>query len=278
MTGARVLRNGPNKQIPRSVPRLRSGQARDDKQGVVACIGIDLAWSERNPSGLALLHFDPRRGSIELLETCCLQKDNEILHWVQDRRRSVTVLGIDAPLIAPNPAGTSRAGDRQLTRAFGRFHAGTYPANRSKCVRPIHLRKKLERLGFNPNPTAAPRQAGSWQLEVFPHPAQVVLFKLPRILKYKKGPAAARRAGLEQLAAHIQRDLPRLRPRLVLNSALRQLCRLPSFLRGRALKDREDQLDALVCGYVAAYYWRWGGQRCQVFGDVRKGYIVCPVR
>jgi len=86
-----------------------------------------------------------------------------------------------------------------------------------------------------------------------------------------------RRRGLRQLAARLRRDLARKRPQLTANGELRRLLAPRGVLRGGALKDWEDRLDAVVCGYIAAYYWWWGEKRCRVFGDDwRRGYIVTP--
>lgn len=242
-------------------------------------LGIDLAWGERNPSGLAALRFDGRRQRLSLFDSGRVTADEEILAWVARHATGTTLLGIDAPLIAPNPLGVGRPCDGQVTSAFGKFHAGTYPANRVKCARPLRLRRKLEEAGFDPDPDFPARSSGRRQMEVFPHPAQVVLFHLPRILKYKKGPLAAKRRGLTRLARHVTRDLPRLKPALALNSALRELCgAIPQIATGNELKAREDTLDAVICAYVAAYYWFWTTSRCRVFGDVRTGYIIVPAR
>lgn len=242
----------------------------------VVCLGIDLAWSHRNQTGLAVMHLFPASRRIELVATSVLQTDREILAWVNCYRSSTTVIGIDAPIIAPNPAGTGRRCDREVTSLFGRYHAGTYPANRQKCQRPIKLRRALQRLGFSPDPNSVVRRRGCRQIEVYPHPAQIALFDLPRIIKYKKGRPKERLNGLRQLAAHIRRDLHTRRPQLRLSHLVGQLCTITSSLRGRALKHREDQLDALVCAYIAGHFWFWGYQRWRVIGDVRRGYIVCP--
>lgn len=242
-------------------------------------LGIDLAWCERNPSGLAALGFAGRREKLSLFSYGSVTRDDEILAWVEKHATGTTVLGIDAPIIAPNPPGVGRPCDGQVTSVFGKFHAGPYPANRVKCARALRLRRKLEGLGFDPDPGFPARSRGRRQLEVFPHPAQVVLFKLPRILKYKKGPVAARRRGLTRLARHIARDLTRSNPALSANAALKTLCdAVPNVLAGKLLKAREDTLDAVICAYVAAYYWVWSTSRCRVFGDVQRGYIIVPIR
>lgn len=39
--------------------------------------------------------------------------------------------------------------------------------------------------------------------EVYPHPAQVVLFDLPKIIRYKKGSASEKREGLSVLRRYL---------------------------------------------------------------------------
>jgi pyridoxamine 5'-phosphate oxidase len=100
----------------------------------------------------------------------------------------------------------------------------------------------------------------------------VQLFALDKIVKYKKGTLAQRRTGLKQLRALLLERLPRLTPRL----ALETLPEIPD--HGPALKDLEDRLDAITAAYVAAHWWYWGPARNQVLGDASAGYIVVPER
>lgn len=233
---------------------------------------MDLAWSERNPSGLALGRLVDRK--LVVAEAEYLTTDMELARWIRSRAHGPSLIAIDAPIIAPNPAGTAREADRLMTRRFGRFHAGVYPANRERCARPIRLSRKLEQMGFTPNPEMHPGPAARLQLEFYPHSSLVALLGLPRIIKYKKGPVAARQHGLRQLQNAIRR-LGLLEPRLEPSPVLRSLLEAnPSNLAGRSLKRLEDQLDALLLSYLAAYYWCWGLSRCEVLGDQRGGYIV----
>ncbi len=48
-------------------------------------------------------------------------------------------------------------------------------------------------------------------------------------------------------------------------------------LSGVALKGYEDQVDALVCAYIALYGQRWGAARCRIFGDRTSGAIFTPM-
>src|SRR5207245_854765 len=64
--------------------------------------------------------------------------------------------------------------------------------------------------------------------------------------------------------------LPALRPSLRRPS----LPELPS--TGAAMKDVEDQMDAVLCAYIGAHWWYWGAARNLVCGCQAEGYIVVP--
>ena len=82
-------------------------------------IGIDLAWGERNPSGAAVLV--EQHGVLRTALSVLLGGDDEILAFVERHRGTgPAVVAIDAPLIAPNPKGTGRPVDREVSRRFGR--------------------------------------------------------------------------------------------------------------------------------------------------------------
>lgn len=238
-------------------------------------LGLDLAWSERNPSGLALARL--RAGGLHITETDTLTTDGEITRWIASRTRlqdGPVLIAIDAPIIAPNPPGTSREADRLMTRLFGRFHAGAYPANRERSARPISLRKTLETMGFSPDPKLPVEGSVRRLLEFYPHSSMVALLGRSRIIKYKKGPVAERRRGLGCLQSAVS-SLARLEPSLHSSPALDALLGSDPFgLAGRSLKRLEDLLDSVVLAYLAAYYWCWGLERCQILGDVEGGYIV----
>lgn len=237
-------------------------------------MGIDLAWSDRNPSGLA--HLVLCGQGCFLLSTGRLTSDEEILSWVLGRSQRTAWIGIDAPIIAPNPPKTSRPVDRIVTSLFGRFHAGVYPGNRERCARPIRLSKRLAARGFSADPLL-PSRSGRRQLEIFPHLVQIGLFRRKRIIKYKKGSRDQKRKGLKTLQRTIAGLLPRQTPPLLSSRSLVELLsENPRDLRGARLKGLEDRLDALLCAYMTAYYWVWGEQRCEVLGDLKGGYIIGP--
>ena len=239
-------------------------------------LGIDLAWSERNPSGLAWTV--PEGSGCVLLETDRLTSDREILYWINERSAKTTWIGIDAPIIAPNPPGTCRTVDRVVSALFGRFHAGVYPGNRERCRRAVALARKLKARSFSANPYL-PSRSGRRQLEVFPHLLQVSLFRRRRIIKYKKGAVSRKRRGIKILQNTMARLLPLQSPPFLPSHAFTGLlAEEPSRLKGHQLKGLEDRLDAVLCAYLTFYFWVWGERRCDIFGGLKEGYIIGPKR
>lgn len=248
-------------------------------------VGIDLAWGAKNTTGAVALKLEaaesvPVRLVVEEWADALLT-DDDILDFAHlgDTGEGI-ILGVDAPLDVPNLAG-ERPVESLLRRCFGKYQAGAHPANRQRFgndVRGERLTARLEaeqniRNGYD---FAAGDAKARVCLEVFPHPAHVVLFGLSRTLKYKAKSGrdtASRMAAYAQLVEGIT-ELAENDPALVTPTWLR----VPDDKQGAALKRYEDLLDALICAYVAAYYWRWGnGERCMVIGDKANGYIISPI-
>jgi predicted RNase H-like nuclease len=115
-------------------------------------------------------------------------------------------------------------------------------------------------------------------LEVYPHAALVELFDLKKTIKYKRGKAAERRNGLQQLQRSISQFVGS-EPGLTSTPTLQNFVQADlNSLSGGSLKSYEDKIDSVVCAYLAYYYWRWGASRNRVFGSIEAGYIVNPSR
>jgi predicted RNase H-like nuclease len=244
-------------------------------------LGIDLGWQSQ-PSGLCCL--DWQDNALRLVELHRLEAVSAILSWIDAHTGSEESAGIavDAPTLIPNATGM-RLPDRLAHQYFGRYHAGCYPANLNRpfAERTLEFGRSLERRGFGHAPAIQPRQPLRFQIEVFPHPATVHLFQLKRILKYKKGRLAERQSELMKLRDYILAVLPTLEPALVLSpETIAALSTIPA--TGLLLKALEDQLDSLVCAYVAAHWWYWGRERNWVLGGETPeescitGYIIVP--
>ncbi len=244
-------------------------------------LGLDLAWSERNPSGLAVGVGAPD-GARMTLPPCRLVTTADI---VQTIRRLVgdqpAILAVDAPLIVRNETGRRQA-EAELAAAFRRYDAGPHPANRRLlrrygALRGEELLTALADDGFRYAPTIDAGMTGRYIVEVFPHPATIVLFDLPRILKYKPRPGRSlneRRAELARylslLAGLAQADPPLYGADTVFAGLTLDQC------GPAALKAIEDCADALICAYIALYGHRWGAARGRSFGSAAEGAIFTP--
>ena len=189
-------------------------------------------------------------------------------------------MAVDAPLWVPNKTGR-RPGEAEIGRAFARYQAGAHPANRSRLafdgiVRGEALVAALAARGFVHAPEVAAGALVRQVIEVFPHPAMVALFGLDRTLKYKARPGRSADLRLNEWRRY-QDYLGALAQPTRRCTARPLIAQDVAALRGRRLKDYEDQVDALMCAYIALYAFRWGAARCRSFGTFEGGYIFTPV-
>ena len=241
-------------------------------------IGIDLGWVS-GASGLCCLNWQDNK--LEILELTTKLEIEAILAWIDSwvLSQEPAIVAVDAPTIIPNQTGM-RLPDKLTHKHFGRYHAGCYPANLNRpfADRTVGLGASLTAKKFIHAPTIEPQKLGRYQIEVFPHPATINLFNLEKILKYKKGKLAERKAELTKLRGYIYNILPKLEPSLNLNCSSQKAV-VPIIgdrLNGKELKTIEDKLDSLICAYVAAHWWYWGEAKNLVLGDVNTGYIIVP--
>ncbi|MBM9458898.1 DUF429 domain-containing protein [Nocardioides sp. zg-536] len=234
-------------------------------------VGVDLAWGERKPTGLAVLDEAGR-----LVMVRAAGDDEEILAALAPYVEGDCLVAIDAPLVVTNPTG-NRPAEAALNRDFARFDAGAHPVNTARpefATQPRGARI-ASALGLDLNPRSGrPRRA----IEVYPHAATVALFRLGRTLKYKNKPGR----DLEQLRAELLvligllEGLAEADPPLVVDEAWRAL-RTAAERAGRKSELRvvEDQVDAVVCAYVALFSRR-RPEATTTYGNLAEGYIVTP--
>lgn len=238
-------------------------------------IGIDLGL-KTGASGLCCLQSGSDR--LQILDLDRIEAIADILAWIDKfaPKNTKAIIAVDAPTIIPNTTGM-RVPDKLAHKYFGRYHAGCYPANLNRpfAERTVAFGISLESKGFAHAPTIKPKKLDRYQIEVYPHPAIVNLFKLDRILKYKKGKLADRKEELEKLHRYIIEVLPTLEPALEINQLIAEF---PPIQNMASLKAYEDKLDSVICAYVAAHWWYWGEEKNLVLGDRSTGYIVVPSR
>jgi predicted RNase H-like nuclease len=253
----------------------------------VKFLGVDLAWKDGNPSGVALL-----AGAgfpLHLREMPHTHgRHHDVLEWI-DRHvaRHQASVGIDAPLLGLG--GGRRAGDNEVSSAFGRFHASTHSPPRypglEAFTRALLVAYPLDAFG----PGWSPARRRPAIREVYPNALQVLLFGLDQapgrtIVKYKRQRFPGKRAWVEKgLRPFIDRCAEAIGDRYVVTqgTAWRDLIaeRPRASMSGPELKNIEDRWDAVLCAVGAALeFLRPGSMR--FYPDTpegwRGGYIFAP--
>ncbi len=243
-------------------------------------VGIDLAWSDSNPTGVALIEGDQESGS--LVSTGLVETDAEILDWVTGNVDGENALvTVDAPLKVPNETGR-RPAEKVVGKLFSRYDAGAHPANRKRLsqwsgrVRGEDIVEKLENQGFSHDPYIDRYEESRKIVEVYPHPAMVTIFDLERILRYKNKSGRDYDLIWEEFVRY-QENIRGLSEREPALSTPELVEREVEGLRGRGLKEYEDRLDALFCAYTGYYCWA-NTDRCEVLGSEEEGYIMTPIK
>ncbi len=239
-------------------------------------IGVDLAWGDRKPTGLAVLDADGT-----LLHVSSARSDDDIVAALEPYAAGDCLVAFDAPLIVVNATG-NRPAEAALNKDFGRFDAGAHPSNTGKAefAKKPRGARLAARLGLDMNPRSGRARRA---LEVYPHPATIALFHLGRTLKYKNKPGR----DLERLRSELSvlmgliEGLAHADPPLAVDTpdsggawrALRTLVETAE--RKSQLRVVEDQVDAVLCAYVGLYAVHRPGETT-TYGDFETGYIVVP--
>ncbi|AKU17690.1 DUF429 domain-containing protein [Luteipulveratus mongoliensis] len=236
-------------------------------------VGLDLAWGNSSPTGVAVLD---EAGVLQQLSA--VTTDAEITAALAPYLTDGCLVGVDAPLIVKNEKG-SRPAEKALNRDFARFDAGAHPSNTSNPTLSETTRgaRVCARLGLDMNPES---RATKRAIEVYPHPATVALFRLGRTLKYKNKQGRS----VDQLRAELLvlmrllESLASARPALQLVSydGWRELvASVERAKRKSELRRAEDQVDAVICAYVALFRERQP-DAVTTYGDFETGFIVTP--
>lgn len=237
-----------------------------------AVLGIDAAWTAREPSGVALIVKESGRWRLAKAAASYqafvddATRDSTVRHLgskpdprliirvaAEFAGMDVDVVAIDMPL-SMKPIVGRRASDNMVSSLYGSRHAGTHTPS---VIRPGKLSDDL-RLGFEDigYPLLTSGEASRALLEVYPHPALIELAAAPRRLAYKHSKARkywpddapeCRRQKLFGVWAQIV-DLLDAKIEGVATALLMPTANC----RGHEMKAFEDTLDAVVCAWVGA--------------------------
>ena len=248
-------------------------------------VGIDLAWKIGNPFFVSLIEERKKgKGRILAVEK---KYHNDVVEYLEEvfengKYKSLLV-SIDAPLIVKNRIGARKC-EKELAKEYRRFKASAHPTNLEKkyikdLVR-LFIPEFIKRdYSITSNIQLFKKSSKKLLIEVYPHPAMVQIFGLKERIKYKKGNLEERKKGLKKFIKCL-RTLKKKSPSLEGVTKL-----VKGFLVSnpqnsyREMKEVEDYLDAIFCGYISFYIAFWlnrGKRKWKVFGNDNDGFIIVP--
>ncbi|MFY1670905.1 DUF429 domain-containing protein [Plantactinospora sp. WMMB334] len=244
-------------------------------------IGVDLAWRDEagsapaNETGVAALD---RRGIV--LEAGWTRGVAATVDWVQEVAgdRSA-LLFVDAPLVVENVTG-QRVCEQQVGQCYGRWKVSANTTNQASPRRAgVTLLARLQECGWTYHDgRGGPPVDGRLVSECYPYTTLVGVEELGYDVqrpRYKRKPRrmpvaqwrGERAAACDDLIGRLGR-LAAADPPMILDShpLTAGLAALPAPIDDAAYKHREDLIDAVLCAWTAALWYRHGQSRCQVLG------------
>ncbi len=258
---------------------------------LAAVLGLDSAWTDDRPSGVALVNQSAGAWKCVVVApsyeafiqlACGVQ-----VNWVKRARgskpdpgallgaadtllkgQSVTLVTVDMP-VSKQPIVGRRDADNAVSKEFGNRGCGTHtPSLRRPGPTGERLTRAFLQHGYSLAAKGTRHGASKQLIEIYPHPALLVLLKAHYRIPYKVNrtrsywPVDSPTTRIQKLVCAHRKILLGLRSEIdgiELNlPESSQVKTLPS------LKPYEDALDALVCAWVGIKYIQG---RAKPYGD-----------
>ena len=182
--------------------------------------------------------------------------------------------------------------EQRLTEIFWPYDAAPFPANLSNPnfrpdARISRLVSELVTRGFVHRTAPAGQQEQRTLIEVFPSPAQVILFpgRNRRQHIHCKGLRYKPKRNRSWNEIHSEWEVYRARLRSLQDrepalkfapEVARQIGIDITQYTGRQYKEFDDLLDGIFCAYLAYYSWYCGEEGCWTVGDLDTGCVTLP--
>lgn len=240
-------------------------------------IGIDLAWTYKNESGICVISGS---GEVEFLGAG-IYSNEEILEIIKNYSVDEMCIAIDAPLIVNNETG-SRGAEGALMRAEIHGHRlSAFNSNRSYFmkvfgdIRGETLMKMIQR--EYPDTEVGFSESKSNIIETFPTGICCGLFPEIYPVKYKRKTKISFEETCRQMEILLNR-LERIETAEGhISGLISKLAADASSFTRKEHKHAEDKIDAFLCAYgmYSIYHGRAEGM---MFGNIEDGFMVVPVK
>lgn len=235
-------------------------------------LGIDAAWTPKQPSGVATIAEEPNGWRIVAVESSyknfCdrAESKREIkarptgsIPVVPALLKSasalcngpIDIVAVDMPL-SKTPIVGRRVADNAVSKAYGGRKCGTHTPSQLRPGRiSADMRRGFDEAGY---PLLTKAVASPGLIEVYPHPALVELSGAPERLPYKAAktrkywPSAELRERRIWLYRQWMKIVELLETRIC--GVSKALPEISQDMTGYRLKSFEDALDAVICAWV----------------------------
>jgi predicted RNase H-like nuclease len=234
-----------------------------------AVLGVDAAWTEHKPSGIALIE---KVGAIWLLKAataslpdfarrCGLEAPRRVgLSFAIDCARRLLggrlpdLVAVDMPL-SHAPIVGRRLSDIGISKRFGAAKCSTHSPSAARPGKVSdRLHEDCKARGYRLRTAASPPHSLALA-EVYPHPALLRLMAVEERVKYKVGKTTTywRGAAAEERLLNVREELEKIARRLddVVAGAL-DAVDIETPASFSALKPVEDTIDAIVAAWIGA--------------------------
>jgi predicted RNase H-like nuclease len=264
----------------------------------MAILGVDAAWTEKNPSGVTLINFVNGKWECVALAPSYSQfiafSEGRKIDWNEPlsgsipspngligscqsllQGRDVTVVAVDMP-ISLAPITKRRVADTAISKEFGANKCSTHSpsATRPGAISQTFCEGFL-RLGYELRTESQQRFVGKSLIEVYPHPALLNLLGESERLKYKAGKTSQYWKGLsrderrKRLLSVWTKILEALKSRI--HSIPLNIPKETEHFSLSYLKRLEDALDSLICAWVGITFIE---NNAKAFGDAESAIWV----
>ena len=142
-------------------------------------VGLDLAWGEKNNTGIAVVDSDGR-----LLHVGAAHDDENIETAVAPYVSDDCLVAIDAPLIVGTQPAPGRARRRSTATSTRSRRAPIRRTPRTSRSRVLAARGSRDAFTLDMNPASTSTRRA---IEVYPHPATIALFGLEKTPQVQEG-------------------------------------------------------------------------------------------
>lgn len=237
-------------------------------------IGIDLAWTYKNESGICVMD---ESGEVLILESAVFS-DEDIVNIIKNYSDEILYIAIDAPLIVNNETG-SRQAERDLQR--GRINGHrlfAFNSNRTfltktfKSIRGEVLSQLItEHL---PNISIGINEGRSSIVETFPTGIVSGLFPDIFPVRYKRKKGMTFEETIGQMVLLIER-IAKLEEQSIISGFSEKLLVDEATITRKHHKHLEDKLDAVLCA-LGLYMINNNMAESLKFGTDEDGFILIP--